>query len=57
MFAILEMPVNPVIPIHLKKFVLHLINMEKCKSTFLMQNRTLEAAGVEVAVECQALFT
>ena len=57
MFAVVEMSMNPVIPIHLKKFVLHLVQTEKYKSTFFIQNRTIAAAGVKLAVECQTLFT
>ena len=57
MFAVVEMSMNPVIPIHLKKFVLHLVQTEKYKSTFFIQNRTPAAAGVRLALECQTLFT
>ena len=57
MFAVVEMSMNPIIPIHLQKLVFHLIQTEKYESAFLIQNRTPAAAGVKVAVECQTLLT
>ena len=57
MFAVVEMSMNPIIPIHLQKFVFHLIQTEKYESTFLVQNRTPAAAGVKVAVKSQTLLT